>query len=105
VFNPLHGEGLVRLRSGNTVPETLTTVDRNAGEAGHHWPHVLPDGRHVLVTVEMDGKSYSEARIVLLSLESGERRLLVNGGSDARYVPTGTSSIGAPAICGLYHSI
>jgi len=89
VFNAQHGEGLLRLRPESTVAEGLTTVDRNAGEAGHHWPHVLPDGRHVLITVEMDGKSYSEARIELLSLESGERQLLINNGTDARYVVTG----------------
>jgi Tol biopolymer transport system component len=89
VFNPRHGLGLVRLQPGTNGSKGLTTVDRKAGEAGHHWPAVLPDGRHVLVTVEIDGKPYSEARIVLLSLDTGDRRLLIDGGTDARYVPTG----------------
>ncbi len=67
----------------------LTTVNRAAGEAGHHWPHVLPDGRYALYTAELDGESYSEARIMLLSLETGQSQLLIDGGSDARYIPTG----------------
>jgi protein kinase-like protein/WD40 repeat protein len=89
VFAPLHGGGLSQLQWGTNVSKQLTTVDQKADEAGHHWPSILPDGRHVLVTVEVGGKSYSEARIVLLSLDTGERRLLIDGGSDARYVPTG----------------
>jgi len=89
VFNPQHGEGLLRLPRQGGAPEPLTAVERNAGEAGHHWPHVLPGGTHVIATIEIDGKSYSEARIVLISLSDGERRVLIDGGSDARYVPTG----------------
>jgi Tol biopolymer transport system component len=50
---------------------------------------VLPDGRHALYTLEIDGKPYSEARIMLLALDSGQSRLLIDGGSDAQYVSTG----------------
>jgi hypothetical protein len=62
IFNTGHGEGLVRVRAGSTTPEVLTTVNRPEGEAGHHWPHILPDSKHALYTAEMDGKPYSEAR-------------------------------------------
>ena len=89
IFNRQHGSGLVRVRPGSTTPEVLTTVDRAAGESGHHWPTILPDGRNALYTLELDGKPYSEARIMLLSLETGKSRLLIDGGSDARYLPTG----------------
>lgn len=41
------------------------------------------------MTVELTGKPYSEARIVLVSLETKEQRVLVEGGADARFVPTG----------------
>ena len=89
IFNTGHGAGLVRVRGNGTTPEVLTTVNRAAGEAGHHWPHVLPDGRYALYTAELDGEPYSEARIMLLSLETGQSQLLIDGGSDARYIPTG----------------
>jgi serine/threonine-protein kinase len=89
IFNPQHGEGLERIQSGSTERHVLTTVDRAKGEAGHHWPHLLPDGKHVLFTIEQDGKPYSEGRIMILSLDTGEQRLLIDGGTDARYLPTG----------------
>ncbi len=89
VFSPVHGEGLFRVPKDGGPAEALTSVDRASGEGGHHWPHVLPDGRNALVTVELTGKSYSEARIALLSLETRKLRVLLEGGCDARYVPTG----------------
>ena len=89
VFSPVHGEGLFRVPADGGPAEALISVDRAAGEGGHHWPQVLPDGRNALVTVEVTGKPYSEARIALVSLETKKLRVLLEGGSDARYVSTG----------------
>lgn len=88
VFSPVHGDGLFRVPPDGGPAEAISSVDRAAGEGGHHWPQVMPDGKHVLATVEVTGKSYSEARIVIVSLETKEKRVLVEGGTDARYVPT-----------------
>jgi Tol biopolymer transport system component len=89
VFAPVHGEGLLKVGPAGGPAQVVTTVDRAHGEAGHHWPQMLPDGQHLLMTVEVKGKPYSDARIVLVSLESKDQRVLVDGGSDAQYVPTG----------------
>jgi eukaryotic-like serine/threonine-protein kinase len=89
VYNASHGEGLVRIAASGGERAVVTTVDRETGEAGHHWPHVLPGGTHILYTTEIDGRPYESARIVLLSLATGERRVLVDGGTDGRYIPTG----------------
>jgi serine/threonine-protein kinase len=89
VFNKQHGEGLLRIRAGSGERTALTTVNRANAESGHHWPHMLPDGKHLLFTMEVDGKPYSEAKIMLLSLDTGERRLLIDGGSDARFLSSG----------------
>ncbi len=89
ILNPNHGEGLFRVPASGGPRAPLTTVAHDRGEAGHHWPHVLPGGAHVVFTVEIDGKTYSEARIELLTLASGERRTLIEGGTDARYVSSG----------------
>ena len=89
VFAPVHGEGLFRVTADGGRAEPLTTVDYAAGEGGHHWPHVLPKGNAALMTVELTGKPYSEARIELVSLPSGKRRVLFEGGTDARYVEAG----------------
>ena len=36
-----------------------------------------------------DGTNWDDAQIVVYSLETGERKVLIDGGRDARYVPTG----------------
>ena len=54
-------------------------------------PRLLPDGESVLfsVTTATGATRWDQAQIVAQSLRTGERTLLVEGGSDARYVPTG----------------
>jgi serine/threonine-protein kinase len=79
--------GLWRVPDSSGAPEMLSKRDAAAGELGHWWPQILPGGRHVLFT------SYrapvSEARIMMHSLETGERRVLVESAFFGRYVPTG----------------
>jgi len=52
---------------------------------------MLPGGEWVLFTLTSgsDATRWDEAQIVVESLDSGERKTLWEGGSDARYVPTG----------------
>src|SRR5262249_54570380 len=54
-------------------------------------PQVLPDGHTVLYAVGSgtDGDRWDKARIVAQRAISGERRVLVEGGSYARYLPSG----------------
>jgi serine/threonine-protein kinase len=56
-----------------------------------YGPQLLPDGRSVLfsVTKGQGPTRWDEAQIVVQSLSSGERTVVVKGGSDARYLPTG----------------
>ncbi len=56
-----------------------------------HGPQALPRGEWVLFTIAKPSKTirWDEAQIVVQSLETDERKVLVSGGSDARYVPTG----------------
>ena len=66
--------------------ETLTTLE--AGEMAHRWPHILPGGRAVLFTV-VKGQRQENMEIAALNLDTGERTLLVPGGSNPHYAPTG----------------
>src|SRR5262245_46973539 len=58
-------------------------------------PQMLPDGRTVLFTLRpaVDGETeqspWDKARIVAQSVSDGRRRVLIEGASDARYLPTG----------------
>ena len=84
--------GLFRISSSGGKPEEITSLDEGAGEISHRLPHILPNGKAVLFTatrhkyVNLDWK---RAQIFAHSLETSERKLLIEGGSDARYIPTG----------------
>ena len=79
--------GLLRVSAAGGRPETLTRLE--TGEYSHRLPHVLPGGKAVLFTVRPGAVGWHDARIVVQVLATGERRDLVQGGADARYVPTG----------------
>ena len=79
--------GLMRVPASGGACETLTTADRKKEEL-HNWPQVLPGGQSVLFTVGRL-RSFDSARIAVLNLKTGDYRVVVNGGSSGRYVPSG----------------
>ena len=86
------GSGLWRVPASGGNPEQLTTPDPERGELDHLWPEILPGAEAVLFTVsELDGGF----QIAVLSPETRERRILVQGGSNPRYSPTGHLVYGA----------
>src|SRR4030095_2459668 len=56
-----------------------------------YGPQILPLGDTLLFTssVSMNPLAWDRALIVAQSLKTGERTVLIEGGSDARFVPTG----------------
>ena len=65
----------------------MTTPDAATRER-HLLPYTLPGGREILFTTVIS-RDWDTANVVPLSLDSGERRVLIPGGADARYVNTG----------------
>src|SRR5262249_22438775 len=80
--------GLFRVSASGGMPRPLTVPDRKKGEFSHRWPQILPGGKAVLITI-WTGTSFDTARIDVLSLETGERRTVVEAGAFAQYVPPG----------------
>jgi eukaryotic-like serine/threonine-protein kinase len=80
--------GIMRVLASGGKPETLVKV--NDGEIAH-GPQMLPDGRTVLFTVATGSgpDRWDKAKVVVQSSGSGERKTLIDGGSDGRYLPTG----------------
>jgi eukaryotic-like serine/threonine-protein kinase len=68
--------GLYRVKANGGPLEPLTRLDLEAGESSHRWPQVLPGGRWVLFSVLTEGSSWDDAALEVVSLESGERRLV-----------------------------
>ena len=79
--------GISRVSGDGGASEIIITV--KPGESAH-GPQLLPDGRTVIFTLAAAPISaWNEARIVAHSLDTGDRKVLIEGGTDARYVDTG----------------
>ncbi|HEX5107115.1 MAG TPA: protein kinase [Vicinamibacterales bacterium] len=83
--------GLQRVRFEGGKPTALTTPDRQAGEGDHVWPRFLPGGHAVLFTILAPSGDTANAQIAVLDLRSpnAKPKVLLRGGSDARYVDSG----------------
>jgi serine/threonine-protein kinase len=79
--------GIMRVSADGGAPELVVRAVEGELMFG---PHSLP-GNSVLysVTKSLGPGRWDEAQIVAQSLSSGQRTVLVEGGSDARYLPTG----------------
>jgi serine/threonine-protein kinase len=74
--------------SGGGSPELLIPVDEGSGEEVRQ-PQLLPGGEAVLFTRKTADASWDQADIVVRVPETGDERVLVEGGTDARYVSSG----------------
>ena len=103
IFTPDPNRGLWRfIAVGNTPPDdafsdvpkgemghqVLTNPDPTKGEYSHRWPQFLPGGKAVLFTIDT-GAGFDGARIAVLSLETGKVNVVLDGGTNARYSPSG----------------
>ena len=80
--------GIMRVSANGGQPEMLVSV--KDGEV-MYGPQVLPGGEWLLFTLATAATAdgWDKAQIVVQSLKSSERKTLVSGGSDGRYLPTG----------------
>jgi eukaryotic-like serine/threonine-protein kinase len=58
------------------------------GERSHAWPEVLPDGRTALFALDLGG-SFDDARVAAMNLDSRQTKVLLEGGTNPHYSPTG----------------
>ena len=79
-------EGVLQVPGASGTPELLIPLE--AADLVH-GPQMLPGGEWVLLTVRRLGQSWDEAQIVAQSVTTGERAVLIDGGRDGRYLPTG----------------
>jgi len=82
------GGGVLRVSTKGGPVERIVTV---APDESVHNPQMLPDGRTVLFTLAKgtNDDRWDKATIVAQSLADNSRRVLIQGGGDARYVETG----------------
>ncbi len=82
--------GILRVPADGGAPETVITLEKNQTA---HRPQILPGGDALLFGLSdrasSSARTWDAAQIVVQSLKSGERSVVIAGGGDARYVPTG----------------
>ncbi|MGH7553418.1 MAG: hypothetical protein ACREMQ_10390, partial [Longimicrobiales bacterium] len=89
-FIPAVPGGLVRVPAAGGEPVAVVDVDFDRGERLFKYPYALPGGNAVLLTVgTIDTESFDDAHIAVVSLRTGVKRVLVEGGTSAAYSPSG----------------
>ena len=81
--------GLQRVSAAGGAPVPITRVDTEVGEYSHRLPHSLPGGDVVLFTALVGHKDWKRSTIEAYDTVARERTLLIEGGTDGRYVPPG----------------
>jgi serine/threonine-protein kinase len=87
VFAPSTTTGLSRVPAAGGKASELTKLGPN--ERTHRWPWFLPGGKHVLFMCQLHNATYDEGTIEAVRIDTGERKVLVRGGTFPRYAQSG----------------
>jgi Tol biopolymer transport system component/predicted Ser/Thr protein kinase len=82
------GGGLSRVSDAGGTPQSLTNP-ATKGESSHRWPQILPGGDAVLFTGNPTSAYYNDANLEILSLKTGQWKIVQRGGYYGRYLPSG----------------
>jgi len=91
VFAPDFRGGLSIVSAAGGESVELTEVEMERGETAHRFPILLPDGDHVLFLSQTaeGGSRFDDSRIEVVSIETGERRAVLDANSSVTYSPSG----------------
>jgi eukaryotic-like serine/threonine-protein kinase len=77
--------GILRVSQAGGDPAPVIKMDPAAGEAAYSSPHLMPDGRHILVLISFE--AVEKDAVFLISLDGKEKKLLVATGRSFGYAP------------------
>ena len=77
------------MSSAGGEPTVLTKPNREHGEGDHLWPQFLPGSQAVLFTITPTTGGIDASQVAVLDLRTGTQKILMRGGSQAQYVPSG----------------
>jgi Tol biopolymer transport system component len=86
-FAPATVGALQQVLDAGGTPQPLTRLEK--GEISQRWPEFLPGGKAVLFAAGPTAVNFTNARVAVQSVGTGERRNLVEGGMNPRYAPSG----------------
>ena len=84
-------EGLWRVPAAGGTPQAVIKPDTTKGELKFQLPQILPGNGAIVFTVTHTPLPTwdDDTEVVVHVLATGERKVLVRGGADARYLPSG----------------
>ena len=85
--------GIYAVPAGGGPPRQVTQPGSTADDRFHIWPKALPGNNGIVFTV-WTGGSFDDARIEALSFKTGKRKVLIQGGTDGRYLSNGYLAYG-----------
>jgi serine/threonine-protein kinase len=86
-ISPTSIPGLQLVPDTGGAPQQLTRLEK--ADATHRWPEFLPGGKAVLFAAGTAANNWTNAQVAVQSVGAGERRNLVQGGTQPRYAPPG----------------
>jgi Tol biopolymer transport system component len=86
-FPPTAASALQQVSDAGGALQPMTRLEK--GEVSHRWPEFLPGGKAVLFAAANDGINYANTEVAVQSVGTGERRNLIQGGTQPRYAPSG----------------
>jgi Tol biopolymer transport system component len=86
-FSPSNASALQQVSDAGGALQPLTRLAK--GDGSHRWPDFLPGGKAVLFGSGTAGALFVSAQVGVLSITTGERKDLIQGGMYPRYAPTG----------------
>ena len=87
VYTPNYAAGLWRVPANGGPPEKLTEPNAAAGELGHWYPQLLPDGKSILFTVFRTPADTSS--LAVYSLDTRKTTVVAQNGFFGRYATSG----------------
>ncbi len=82
--------GIFRVPANGGTMEAVSQLDSATGEISHRYPRLLPDGNTILYIAKQNNiATFDEALIVAQRLDTGERKIVVRGGTSAKYLSSG----------------
>jgi len=87
MFVPRREGAILQVSAAGGTPQPFTQMPDN--ENSHRWPEILPGGRAVLFAAGNAGRNWDTARVAVQLIGSGQRRDLVQRGTNPRYASSG----------------
>lgn len=83
-------QGIQRVSANGGAVEEVIPLKTEEGDISLRFPQLLPDGKTLVFTVKNGSiSSFDDAVIAAQQIGSSERKVLLRGGTNARYAPTG----------------